>query len=350
MRRIHFRGGETLDVDVDGMISKNNLLSKFHGLLVDSHKRKGRDAGEADSLARKEIGDLVQGAFGDLDAAYIGKKSDSIDRLIDLQMESLSFYDNLLRSFDPDPDTSGLEAIFGEMELHLDELRKPAKTVIEGADNPNTRAAAAAPIDRPPLPKGVTAVEANTRFDMLAERSKWKIQGDVATRKYDTGTVELKVVDGQIHVTVTDNNGVVTDRFKEFDVLHESYANKPLSSEAVQAHHGCQNALMEHVFSRFGYTKGGPPTIWLRDSTSGSPHGIITFHLQSKTLSDGKADPSLTYGKIRDIAVKELATAGVPDAKIREYIRAMDKYFDENVLPNIPDALRDRLVGVRKPY
>ena len=150
-----------------------------------------------------------------------------------------------------------------------------------------------------------------------------------------------------LEVTVTEHDGTV-HRFKELDVAHGRYDDLPLSSEVVQAHHACQNKMMEELFGDFGYRQGDPPTIWLRDSTSGSPHGIITHHLQKKSLAAFRDDPDPNYGKIRDVAVAELRAANVPEAKIREYLTAMDEYFDKYVVPNIPAAERARLMGVRK--
>ena len=55
------------------------------------------------------------------------------------------------------------------------------------------------------------------------------------------------------HVLLKEDHRKVDGLFKEFDTLTEPYKSKPLSTRVIQAHHGCQNALMKKFFGAFGY-------------------------------------------------------------------------------------------------
>ncbi len=52
---------------------------------------------------------------------------------------------------------------------------------------------------------------------------------------------------------------------------------------------------------------------------------------------------------MRRTADREMRTAGVPEASIREYLTAHDRYFIDNVLPNIPTSQRGGLLGNWSP-
>src|SRR5262249_18695670 len=158
------------------------------------------------------------------------------------------------------------------------------------------------------------------------------------------GVVEMKEVNGRIQVT-SHPRGKGPVVFKEFDTLNDAYRNKPPSSRVMQAHHGCQNELMARLFGKRGYDGEEVPTIWLRDSTGASPHGIITHAMQNANKQARLEAPDLTYGKIRDIAASDLKAAGAPDAAIHDYMKAIDAYFDANIRPKLKARGELDLVG-----
>ncbi len=105
---------------------------------------------------------------------------------------------------------------------------------------------------------------------------------------------------------------------------------------------------MKQRFGKYGYNRDEAPAVWLRDSTGNSPHGIITHGIQNPQQSSRlTARPS--YGQIRKRAVADLKTAGVPDGAIAAYIEKVDQYFKDNILPNIPEAERAKLLGDYTP-
>ena len=105
--------------------------------------------------------------------------------------------------------------------------------------------------------------------------------------------------------------------------------SRPRSSRILQAHHANQNALMKDLFRKHGYDGGDVPTIWLRDSTSDSPHGKVTHEFQNPKLADRRK--TANYGKIRDWAREELAHVGASPAEIDAYLTAIDNYMKQNV-------------------
>ncbi|MEO6772031.1 MAG: hypothetical protein ABI467_03305, partial [Kofleriaceae bacterium] len=139
-----------------------------------------------------------------------------------------------------------------------------------------------------------------------------------------------------------------TTTFKEFDTLGK-YKDKPLSTRVMQAHHGCQSKLMEFLFGK-KYNADEAPTIWLRDSTGDSPHGLITHSIQNPKENLRLDDPDLSYGKIRDWAVADLKAAGAPDISVREYLAAVDHYFKTTIGPSLTATQKAELIGTIRIY
>jgi hypothetical protein len=101
---------------------------------------------------------------------------------------------------------------------------------------------------------------------------------------------------------------------------------------------------MKSTFGEFGYDRDAVPTIWLKDSTADSPHGIIT------AAQNGRSPTGIpSYEQIRSWGVEDMQKAGVPSGSIDEYLAANDGYFRHNVLPKMLEELDietvERLVG-----
>jgi hypothetical protein len=201
---------------------------------------------------------------------------------------------------------------------------------------------------------GKTVVTAEVRFGTFKTRQGFVPFEDPITGKSgyratlpkSNGVVEFFVEDGKLSVRSTRNGE--TTAFKEFDVLGK-YKDKPLSTKVMQAHHGCQSKLMEALFGK-KYNADEAPTIWLRDSTGDSPHGLITHAIQNPQEAGRLEDPNLNYGTVRDWAVADLKAAGVPDTSIREYLAAVDGYFKTQIEPTLTAAEKAELVGTIKVY
>jgi hypothetical protein len=141
---------------------------------------------------------------------------------------------------------------------------------------------------------------------------------------------------------------VSTGVIRENDVLTTPYGRLPRLTALVQANHGYQNSTMTALFGRpphnnFGYDGNAVPTIAMRNSRRGSPHGLVT---NAQNAAKGARNaPGTTLLDIRRWTIGDLKMAGVPDHQIAAYLTAMDDYFVQNVLPNIPAARRPDLLG-----
>jgi len=166
----------------------------------------------------------------------------------------------------------------------------------------------------------------------------------VYTRTFSDGaSVNFEVRNGQYRVETFDASGQRTASFGEYDILHTPYGRRPRTTAIMQAHHGMQNSLMRDLFGDYGYNGDAAPTIWLRNSRSGSPHGSITA-VQNGQKS-GRNVAGTTYQDIRNWALDDLLMTNMPRQKIEEYLAAFDHFFETTVLPNIPEADRPALLG-----
>jgi hypothetical protein len=341
-------------IHVEEIIAAKPNLQKLLAKLEQRYQRLGDKNPREAAIADMDV--LLRAVFMDLGDAYLGGKTKGIKRLFELQQEVFSVYDDVLLAGRKDGkiDFSKLHAKYKEMQTLFDELAKPATRVADDVSNANTKAAGnRVAVEPTKLPEGSVIVPANVRLKSLEGRRGWtKLPDGTMRAKLKAGTVELRDVNGVLHVTST-ANGKPPVTFKEFDTL-AVYGQKPLSTRTVQAHHGCQDALMTQLFgspgSKFGYDGKQAPTIWLRDSTGDSPHGIITHGVQNPNLSARSKTPELSYGKIRDWAVADLKAAGASDDSIRAYLKVMDEFFTKNIEPNLTARGKLHLKGTIKAY
>lgn len=162
----------------------------------------------------------------------------------------------------------------------------------------------------------------------------------------DGSTADFTIEGGVYKVTTRDASGLETT-FREYDLLSSPYGRRPLTTSLVQAHHGLQNSLMTRIFGRFGYSGDAAPTIWLRNSRRGSPHGAITAAQNSaKALRETTAT---TLSEIRRLAIEDLRLTHMPEDMITAYLLAFDSYFEKAVLPRMSAADRTRFLGSWKP-
>jgi hypothetical protein len=335
---------------VDDFIKARPRLQTLHSHLEAHYRRTGNT--EPQARATAEIDNLLRAAFTDFADAFIAPKEAAIKRLFELQGEVLQVYDDVLRSRrrEVQVDFKALHGKYREMQTLFTELAKPGLKIASETGNANTKVAARAISIAPTsLPAGTTFIPASSRLNTLIGRKGWTRLADGGMRaKLKKGTVEIRVKNDLLEV-VSAQTGQPAVSFKEFDVLPK-YGSKPRSTRVMQAHHGVQDAVMARAFGKYGYDGQQAPTIWLRDSTEGSPHGIITHKIQNPNKAVRLEDPSLSYGKIRDWAVADLKAAGASDDAIRAYLKAMDDYFDKNILPKLPANRRAELLGDRKAY
>lgn len=160
-----------------------------------------------------------------------------------------------------------------------------------------------------------------------------------AFKEVDT---EFRVVDGQYHITVRDKAGQVLATVREFGTI-ASHKLKETVGRIVQSHHGMQDLVMKTVFGRHGYNRDNAPTIWVRDSRSGSPH-----RLMSEAQNNAQPVRNLrttTYKQIRDWSIADLKLAGAKPDEIAAFLRAFDAYFVKDILPKLSATERAAMLG-----
>lgn len=358
---IVLRTGEDLPlaspVLAEEMIAAKPRLKRLKQLLKERFKGRGMKVAEADAAATSEIQKFLMVVLGELGDAYVDGKTAVLKRLVALHEEVQAMYRDVLRGRgEVKLDLDALHGKYREMQSLFDELGKPVKTVAEDAAKPRTEAAANAIVIEPTKVKVGTpeVVTPEVRFDSLEGRPGWSRIEDGAKRRVGMranlkgGVVEVRIENGRIVVT-SKPTGQPAVTFGEFDTLPAPYSKKPLSTRVVQAHHGCQNALMLEMFEDFGYHGDDAPTIWLRDSTGDSPHGVITHGMQNPNEA-ARMQSKPTYGQIRDFAVADLKAANAPDVSIQAYLKEMDAYFERAVAPKLRAAGLDAKIGTIKAY
>ncbi|MCF2872552.1 hypothetical protein L0664_15860 [Octadecabacter sp. G9-8] len=210
----------------------------------------------------------------------------------------------------------------------------------------------------------------------------------------DGSTATLRLIDGRYRITTRNRAGTLLSEFSEFDILHTPFGRKPRTSAVMQAHHGMQDSLMASLFSSYGYNRNSVPTMWLRNSRSGSPHGMITNAQHTRgarrraaaagtpppaagatppvaaatppasgvtppaaaavtppVAGTGTPAPStgMTYSDIRTRAIEDFRLGQVPHHKAVEYLAAFDTYFEATVLPQLRAQGALHLLGTWTP-
>lgn len=202
--------------------------------------------------------------------------------------------------------------------------------------------------------------DADYRYtDSRAHRKDWRPDPNdpsTFTNTFEDGSsarLRVENVDGRDILVVTTRQRDGTElTIREEAVLVDPYGLKPRTTSLFNAHHGLQAAPME---ARFGslYDRHAAPTIWLRNSRSGSPHGRITA-IEGRTSAHTSEPGSrltpaeigeATYPQMRRTAEREMRSVGVSEQAIRSYLTAHDVYMRDNVFPHIPAARRAELFG-----
>jgi hypothetical protein len=180
-----------------------------------------------------------------------------------------------------------------------------------------------------------------------------KARPGVFLRKFADGSnAELTIVDGKYHIKTTMPDGT-TITIREGQVNIDPYVRKVSTTSLMNAHHGVQAHPMKEVFGAFGYDPDAAPTIWLRNSRAGSPHGRITaiegrtgLHPTEPGSKMSAAEiKQATYADMRRTAAAEMRTVGRTEQEIREYLTAHDRYFINNILPKVQAAGKTSLLG-----
>lgn len=182
-----------------------------------------------------------------------------------------------------------------------------------------------------------------TRITGGRYRFRRRRDGSYIKRFEDGASAVFRIENGRFRVEMFDAAGTRIGDAAEFAVLHTPYGRRPRTTALMQANHGYQNSTMSRLFGRYGYDGDAAPTIWMRDSRRGSPHGLVTA--EQNTAKAARNASGVTLADIRRWTIQDLRHSGMPDAQIAEYLRAMDNHIMARVYPNIPANRRKALLG-----
>lgn len=339
----------------------------FQGLRRRMIEDLGFDPAHADRI----LDDMLSRALTRFGDEFVTGRSLLLDRVVDLRQRLDGLYHQIL-NFDAaggtrttriDPTGRGsindqlraIERLYREIDEAFEQLGQPLDDLVPtttGRRNVAEETAAeiaqildtAGPQTRP-SGHGHRDVTLDVSEGRLTDYGFEVVAGsnDTQFRRIfsDGSTATFTIEHGRYVVTTRDASGLETT-FREFDLLSTPYGRRPLTTGLIQAHHGCQNSLMNRLFGSFGYNGDAAPTSWMRNHATGSPHGVIS----ARQRSNSSARSGMTrLSDIRRVAIEDLGLAGMPNDMITAYIRAFDEYFEAAVLPQLRAKGRLDLLG-----
>lgn len=364
MARWSFRGAlSSIDLAV---------IARTEPTLVALHRRMVDRLGMSDAQATRVVENILGRRLLRYGDHLVSVKGGLIDRVIALRNALDDAYDTAF-SYVGATGTSGTRAVsdtslsnlsrmFQELDDALEALGRPMHEIDPPSGSGDTLAALHAEVSgttaTPEAPgtvrRGVDEDALKAR-DSLGRRTRTpRIEGgryrflrnaDGSYTKMfaDGASAIFHIEHGRYRVELIDAAGVKIGEAREFAVLPTPYGRRPPTTALMQANHGYQNSTMAALFGSYGYNGNAVPTIWMRDSRHGSPHGLVTAAQNSgKSARNGSG---VTLAMIRRWTIADLRLAGMPDAHIAEYLAHIDDYFVRNVLPNIPVSEHARLLA-----
>jgi hypothetical protein len=348
MRELYLRSkyGDVFRIDVDRSIRDSKNLSRLEELLTEYHRQRGIK--EPEVLASRYLEKLLVAVYSDAQNAFEGKKGAAVNQLFALQSEATSIYSDVLSG--KPPELERLRSLISEMRGHFDELRQSLDDSMRGAPRPEVEAAFRdAPIAAPSqVRRLVTPVE---RLQSLVGDENWTVNkaGDRAVRTMPDKTKVTLEARGRVLEMIIEEPGGRRRRYREFQMLKVPYGERPNVGEVMQAHHGCQAALLERLLPDI-YDRNKVVTLYLRDSTLGSPHGIVSHQLQPMAFTQiVEGQRRLTYGTIRDLAVKELNFIHAPWSDVVAYLEAHDAQIMD-MIAHLPEKRKQQILGTMTKY
>jgi hypothetical protein len=359
--------GHSGSFDMRAILRSDEGLAAVQRRMIDE---LGIEAGRAERILTDMLGRALL-RHGD---HLVAARSALVDRVIGLRNQLDALYSTALnfnaqsgRGARVDSGTASLDdqlrqidGMYRELDDALTDLGKPFDEVAPppgvandvpavlgdeiGRSTPSTRTQPERPVTHDTTPQGASG---RVRIETGRYRFAREVTADGRTvyrRSFEDGaSVTFEIQNGQYRLETFDAAGNRTSSFGEYDILHSPYGRRPRTTAIMQAHHGMQNSLMTQLFGNFGYNGNAAPTIWLRNSRSGSPHGSITAVQNGQRSTRNAA--GTTYSDIRRWALDDLLMTDMPRHKIEEYLAGFDHFFETTVLPNIPEAQRPALLG-----
>jgi hypothetical protein len=359
--------GHAGSFDLRGILRSDEGLMAVRRRMIDE---LGIEAGRAERILSDMLGRALL-RHGD---HLIAARSALIDRVIALRDRLDTLYATALdygarsgrgrrahsETATIDDQLRQIDGVYRELDDALTQLGRPFAEIAPppgvandvpavltteiGRSTPSPRTQPHRPVAHDVTPSGPAG---RVRIETGRYRFAREVTADGRTvyrRSFEDGaSVTFEVQNGRYRVETFDAAGNRTSSFREYDILHSPYGRRPRTTAIMQAHHGMQNSLMTKLFGSYGYNGNAAPTIWLRNSRAGSPHGSITAVQNGQRSARSAADTS--YSDIRRWALDDLLMNDMPRPKIEEYLAAFDHFFETTVLPNIPEAQRPALLG-----
>lgn len=369
--------------DVTRAIDASPSLKKLKTRLVALHGKHGEEMVE----------DMVAFAMRHAGDHYVAVKGAQIDQIFAIRGEIETIYKSVMTFGDTAPTKSEIEAQFAKLVKKYkeidealvdasspvepfvlppaaqDEFARKFKDALLGPDGTPLKAFPEQPTQATVRPHAADFVDDAGRSpnqkgykyaQSRAARKEWvpdKQRPGVYLRKFSDGsTAELSLVDDKytIKTTMADGSSLT---IREGQVNIDPYARKVSTTSLLNAHHGVQAHPMKEVFGKFGYDPDAAPTIWLRNSRAGSPHGRITAIEGRTGLHPGEPGSKMsaadiknaTYADMRRTAAAEMRTIGRSEQEIREFLAAHDRYFLDNIHPKVVAAGQAGLLGNWNP-
>jgi hypothetical protein len=351
--------------------------------------------------AEKIIDDVIVSGITRMSRQFERIKAKHIDTVVKLRSEIDALYHDIFIG----PEAGTQAGVKKAVEGRADNLRKlytKLDEAIENATLPLEKMNLAAEVDEgvagavkgveaENLPHGKRPIEADLKREgrgktRLGRKGFKAFEGGYRVRFADGAETVLKIENGRYIAeifTPPGVNGGQKSVIREFSVSHEPYKMTYKTTSVLQRNHVCQNSLMQKLFGPFGYDGNQVPTVWMRDSRVGSPHGKVTAGQRTyktqqgatidaaekaaKSMGSAKPLPTgtaplapsqLNLGEIQRMGIAQMKGAGCPDAAIAEYMRSFNRYFESQVMPKLKgqveggrmtQAQLDSLLGDWKP-
>lgn len=251
-----------------------------------------------------------------------------------------------------------INAHYAELEKALAQATLPLDRMTLVAELDNTAVKAVSEVPAANLPhterpvsadqaiesgSGISRMERKVRGGQKGKLKDFEALADGGFKvSIDSGETVLRIVDGRYHAEIYPPPGMSSGRepvrVSEFQVSIDPYGTRLAATALLQRNHVVQNAPMEALFGTLGYDGNKFPTMWLRNSKTGSPHGRVTSNQRHAKTEMGNAFQNTNLGDLQRRGIAEMRALGASDADIAQYMSRWDAQFRQDVLPRIQQS------------
>jgi len=367
-------------------IESSRILSEMHDALT------GPPRNLTDAQATRVVEDVALVGLTRMARSFERIKSKHIDLVLKLRSE----IDGLFVEAFASEGAGSKETISKALDERLPRIKQAyaqLDTAVEKATEPLARMKAKGELDDAML-KAVDdvapnkplvedrpieadkAIEAGKTVNRLTRKKIYPFGSGFKVTFKDGAETVLSIVNGRYTAEIYPGKaGVGKPRvISEFSLSIDPYRTDFRTTSILQRNHVVQDSLMKKLFGPFGYDSGSVPTIWMRDSRTGSPHHqvsaqqrafktaegstIVQAERRSTQLAGKVATPlppnKLNLGELQKMGIAQMKSQGCPPQVIAEYLKVFDEVFTQQVLGNaefkkLSPADQASLLGDWKP-